>query len=218
MEADALAQGVDQELLEWAVPYLPIDPKDVGRNYEAVIRVNSQSGKGGVAYLLKSDHNLDLPRRLQIEFSRVVQNKTDSEGGEVTSAALWAIFQDEYLPAAVVSEKWGRFELKKLSTTSDMDGVVKLVAVLRDGSEEIELSGTGNGPISAFLSVLEQRGVQAQLLDYTEHTLGASSDAQAAAYIELKVNNQTLWGVGIDGDISNASLKAVISAVNRALR
>ena len=218
MEADALAQGVDQESLEWAVPYLPIDPKDVGRNYEAVIRVNSQSGKGGVAYLLKSDHNLDLPRRLQIEFSRVVQNKTDSEGGEVTSAALWAIFQDEYLPAALATEKWGRFELKKLSTTSDMDGVVNLVAVLRDGAEEIELSGTGNGPISAFLSVLEQRGVQAQLLDYTEHTLGASSDAQAAAYIELKVNNQTLWGVGIDGDISNASLKAVISAVNRALR
>jgi 2-isopropylmalate synthase len=155
---------------------------------------------------------------LQIEFSRVVQNKTDSEGGEVTSAQLWSIFQDEYLPSTIASEKWGRFELKKLATSSEMDGVVNLKAVLRDGAEEIEVSGTGNGPISAFLAVLEKRGIEVELLDYTEHTLGASSDAQAAAYIELKVLGQTLWGVGIDGDISNASLKAVISAVNRALR
>jgi len=218
MAAEAVASNVDQESLVWAVPYLPIDPKDVGRSYEAVIRVNSQSGKGGVAYLLKSDHNLDLPRRLQIEFSRVVQNKTDSEGGEVTSAALWAIFNDEYLPSQDDAQKWGRFELKKMRTTSEMDGVVDLDVVLRDGTEEVSVAGRGNGPISAFLEILEKQGISVQLLDYTEHTLGASSDAQAAAYIELSVAGQTLWGVGIDGDISNASLKAVISAVNRAVR
>lgn len=218
MAAEAVASNVDQESLVWAVPYLPIDPKDVGRSYEAVIRVNSQSGKGGVAYILKSDHNLDLPRRLQIEFSRVVQNKTDSEGGEVTSAALWSIFTDEYLPSKDDAQKWGRFELKKMRTTSEMDGVVDLDVVLRDGSAEKEVHGTGNGPISAFLEILAQQGISVQLLDYTEHTLGASSDAQAAAYIELSVNGKTLWGVGIDGDISNASLKAVISAVNRAVR
>jgi 2-isopropylmalate synthase len=218
MAADAISQNVDQESLVWAVPYLPIDPKDVGRSYEAVIRVNSQSGKGGVAYLLKSDHNLELPRRLQIEFSRVVQNKTDSEGGEVTSAQLWDIFQDEYLPSANTDLKWGRLELKKMRTTSEMDGVVELDVLLRDGSTEVEVHGKGNGPISAFLEILGKQGIEVQLLDYTEHTLGASSDAQAAAYIELSVAGQTLWGVGIDGDISNASLKAVISAVNRALR
>ena len=218
MAAEAASLNVDQESLVWAVPYLPIDPKDVGRSYEAVIRVNSQSGKGGVAFLLKSDHNLDLPRRLQIEFSRVVQNKTDSEGGEVTSAALWAIFNDEYLPSQDDAQKWGRFELKKMRTTSEMDGVVDLDVVLRNGAEEVLVAGRGNGPISAFLEILEKQGISVQLLDYTEHTLGASSDAQAAAYIELSVAGQTLWGVGIDGDISNASLKAVISAVNRAVR
>jgi 2-isopropylmalate synthase len=218
MAAEAASLNVDQESLVWAVPYLPIDPKDVGRSYEAVIRVNSQSGKGGVAYLLKSDHNLDLPRRLQIEFSRVVQNKTDSEGGEVTSAALWEIFNDEYLPSQDDAQKWGRFELKKMRTTSEMDGVVDLDVVLRDGADEVSVSGRGNGPISAFLEILEKQGISVQLLDYTEHTLGAFSDAQAAAYIELSVAGKTLWGVGIDGDISNASLKAVISAVNRAVR
>jgi 2-isopropylmalate synthase len=218
MHKDANEAGVDQESLVWAVPYLPIDPKDVGRSYEEVIRVNSQSGKGGVAYLLKSDHNLELPRRLQIEFSRVVQNKTDADGGEVTSAQLWDIFQDEYLPSSVASKKWGRLELKRMSTVSEMDGVVQLQAVLRDGTEEVSLSGTGNGPISAFLEVLAKQGITVSLLDYSEHTLGASSDAQAAAYVELSVAGQTLWGVGIDGDISNASLKAVISAVNRSQR
>jgi 2-isopropylmalate synthase len=218
MHKDAKDAGVDQESLVWAVPYLPIDPKDVGRSYEEVIRVNSQSGKGGVAYLLKSDHNLELPRRLQIEFSRVVQNKTDADGGEVTSAQLWDIFQDEYLPSSIPSKKWGRLELKRMSTVSEMDGVVHLQAVLRDGAEEVSLSGTGNGPISAFLEVLAKQGITVSLLDYSEHTLGASSDAQAAAYVELSVDGKTLWGVGIDGDISNASLKAVISAVNRSQR
>ena len=218
MHAEAKSKGVDVDDLHWAVPYLPIDPKDVGRSYEAVIRVNSQSGKGGVAYLLKADHNIDLPRKLQIEFSRVVQNVTDAGGGEVTSEQLWDIFTDEYLPAKDVAKKWGRFELKKLRTDSDMDGVVNIEVVLRDGLSEVALTGTGNGPISAFMDVLSQQGVKAELLDYVEHTLGASGDAQAAAYIELNVAGKSLWGVGIDGDIATASLKAIISAVNRAIR
>ena len=218
MQKEAGDKGVSVDELIWAVPYLPIDPKDVGRSYEAVIRVNSQSGKGGVAYLLKTDHSLDLPRKLQIEFSRVVQNKTDTSGGEVTSEALWEIFTDEYLPNADQSNKWGRFELKRMRTESDMDGVVKLDVVLRDGTGEVELTGTGNGPISAFIDVLGKLAVQVKLLDYVEHTLSAGGDAQAAAYIELEVGDTTLWGVGIDGDIATASLKALISAVNRAIR
>lgn len=218
MDSDAKSKGVGIDDLLWAVPYLPIDPKDVGRSYEAVIRVNSQSGKGGVAYLLKSDHNLDLPRKLQIEFSRVVQNKTDAEGGEVSSADLWAIFTDEYLPASDPAAKWGRFELKRMRTASDMDGVVNLDVVLRDGSGEIEVHGTGNGPISAFINVLNQNGVNVRVLDYVEHTLSVGAEAQAAAYTELEIDGRTLWGVGIDGDIATASLKAIISGVNRAIR
>jgi 2-isopropylmalate synthase len=218
MQKEATEKGVSVDDLHWAVPYLPIDPKDVGRSYEAVIRVNSQSGKGGVAYLLKADHSLDLPRKLQIEFSRVVQNKTDSDGGEVTSEALWAIFTDEYLPNSDPANKWGRFELKRMRTASEMDGVVNLDVVLRDGVGEVESSGTGNGPISAFIDVLAQNGVNVRLLDYVEHTLSEGGDALAAAYIELEVAGVTLWGVGIDGDIATASLKALISGVNRAIR
>ena len=220
MQKTADAQGKSLGDLEWAVPYLPIDPLDVGRSYEAVIRVNSQSGKGGVAYLLKSDHSLDLPRKLQIEFSRVVQGLTDSEGGEVSSEKLWEIFQDEYLPAPSTKPelKWGRFELKKMKTESEMDGEVKLDIVLRDGANEIAASGTGNGPISAFLSILAAQGVDTRLLDYVEHTMSAGGDAQAASYIELDVAGKTLWGVGIDSDIATSSLKAVISGVNRAIR
>lgn len=220
MHKEAETKGVHIDELTWAVPYLPIDPKDVGRSYEAVIRVNSQSGKGGVAYLLKTDHHLDLPRKLQIEFSRVVQNVTDASGGEVSSEMLWDIFTDEYLPAPIdrIDLKWGRFELKKMRTSSEMDGVVQLDIVLRDETGELEAHGTGNGPISAFLAVLAQQGVAINLHDYVEHTLSEGGDAQAAAYVELEVNGQTLWGVGIDGDISTASLKAVISAVNRAIR
>jgi 2-isopropylmalate synthase len=220
MHKEATEKGVSVDDLVWAVPYLPIDPKDVGRSYEAVIRVNSQSGKGGVAYLLKTDHSLDLPRKLQIEFSRVVQNKTDQDGGEVSSTKLWDIFIDEYLPAPAdrIDLKWGRFELKKMRTESNMDGHVELNIVLRDGSGELQATGTGNGPISAFLNVLDKQGVSVRLLDYVEHTLSEGGDAQAAAYVELEVNGHTLWGVGIDGDISTASLKAVISAVNRAIR
>ena len=220
MQKTAEAQGTSLGDLEWAVPYLPIDPLDVGRSYEAVIRVNSQSGKGGVAYLLKSDHSLDLPRKLQIEFSRVVQGLTDSEGGEVSSEKLWEIFQDEYLPApnSKPELKWGRFELKRMKTESEMDGEVKLDIVLRDGANEIAVSGTGNGPISAFLSILKAQGVETRLLDYVEHTMSAGGDAQAASYIELDVAGKTLWGVGIDSDIATSSLKAVISGVNRAIR
>ncbi len=215
---DAAAAGVSVDEYTWGVPYLPIDPKDVGRSYEAVIRVNSQSGKGGVAYLLKTDHNLDLPRRLQIEFSRVVQEHTDSQGGEVTSEQLWEIFQDEYLPSQDVNNKWGRFELKRMRTESDMDGVVNLSVVLRDDATEVSVSGTGNGPISAFIDVLGKQGVSVKVNDYLEHTLSASGDALAAAYTELVVDGKVLWGVGIDGDIAIASIKALISAVNRAVR
>jgi 2-isopropylmalate synthase len=220
MAAQAEAEGKSVDDLVWAVPYLPIDPKDVGRSYEAVIRVNSQSGKGGVAYLLKSDHHLDLPRKLQIEFSRVVQNVTDSNGGEVSSEALWDIFTDEYLPAPADKPelKWGRFELKRLRTASEMDGAVNIDVVLRDATTELEAKGSGNGPISAFIDVLAQSGVEVRVLDYVEHTMGAGGDAQAAAYLELEVNGKHLWGVGIDGDIATASLKAVISGVNRAVR
>ena len=220
MEKTATEAGKDISELEWAVPYLPIDPMDVGRSYEAVIRVNSQSGKGGVAYLLKSDHSLDLPRKLQIEFSRVVQGLTDSEGGEVSSEKLWEIFQDEYLPAPMEKSelKWGRFELKRMKTESEMDGELKLQIVLRDGDKEVEASGTGNGPISAFLAILGAQGVETRLLDYIEHTMSAGGDAQAASYIELDVAGKTLWGVGIDSDIATSSLKAVISGVNRAIR
>ena len=218
MHQDAAAQGVGVDDLVWAVPYLPIDPKDVGRSYEAVIRVNSQSGKGGVAYLLKADHNLDLPRKLQIEFSRVVQNQTDAEGGEVSSAKLWHIFTDEYLPSVDESQKWGRFELKRMRTASEMDGVVSLDVVLRDQKSETEIHGTGNGPISAFINVIGQQGVSVRVLDYVEHTLSAGAEAQAAAYTELEVNGRVLWGVGIDGDIATASLKAIISGINRAIR
>ncbi|KQV24879.1 2-isopropylmalate synthase [Yonghaparkia sp. Root332] len=218
MDARAAESGVSVDDLVWGVPYLPVDPKDLGRTYEAVIRVNSQSGKGGVAYLLKADHKLDLPRKLQIEFSGVVQAKTDAEGGEVTSEQIWEIFQDEYLPAASADEKWGRFELLSTRTASDMTGEVRLDATLRDGESIDGVSATGNGPIAAFLSIMESEGITIRLFDYVEHALSAGGDALAAAYVELEVNGRTLWGVGIDADISTASLKAVVSAVNRAIR
>ncbi|KZC96390.1 2-isopropylmalate synthase [Clavibacter tessellarius] len=220
MAVDAAAQGKTVDEIPWAVPYLPVDPQDLGRSYEAVIRVNSQSGKGGVAYLLKADHSLDLPRRLQIEFSGVVQAKTDAEGGEVTSAQIWSIFQDEYLPAPLdrAEEKWGRFELTSTRTSSDMGGSVSLDVELRDGDEVRQASAAGNGPIAAFLQVLADQGVDVRLLDYVEHALSASGDALAASYVELEVEGVRLWGVGIDEDSSTASLEAIVSAVNRAIR
>ena len=218
MDAAAAAQGVGVDELVWAVPYLPIDPKDLGRSYAAVIRVNSQSGKGGVAYLLKTDHALDLPRRLQIEFSGVVQAKTDAEGGEVTSDQIWSIFTDEYLPSSVADERWGRFELLSTRTESDMTGDVVLDVKLRDGDSEVSARGNGNGPVAAFLEVLREQGFGVTVYDYVEHALSAGGDAQAAAYVELQVEGERLWGVGIDGDISTASLKAIVSGVNRAIR
>ncbi|HCM51216.1 MAG TPA: 2-isopropylmalate synthase, partial [Microbacterium sp.] len=218
MDAAAAAQGVGVDELVWAVPYLPIDPKDLGRSYEAVIRVNSQSGKGGVAYLLKTEHALDLPRRLQIEFSGVVQAKTDAEGGEVTSDQIWSIFTDEYLPSSVADERWGRFELLSTRTESDMTGDVVLDVKLRDGDSEVSARGNGNGPVAAFLEVLREQGFGVTVYDYVEHALSAGGDAQAAAYVELQVEGERLWGVGIDGDISTASLKAIVSGVNRAIR
>jgi 2-isopropylmalate synthase len=220
MAADAEAQGVSVDDLVWAVPYLPVDPKDLGRSYEAVIRVNSQSGKGGVAYLLKNDHALDLPRKLQIEFSGVVQAKTDAEGGEVTSGQIWDIFQDEYLPAPVTrpDDKWGRFELTSTRTASDLGGSIALETVLRVGEDVIHADAAGNGPIAAFLNIMAEQGIDVKLFDYVEHALSAGGDALAAAYVELNVNGTRLWGVGIDADISTASLKAVVSAVNRAVR
>ncbi len=218
MAAKADAQGVSVDDIEWAVPYLPVDPKDLGRSYEAVIRVNSQSGKGGVAYLLKNDHALDLPRKLQIEFSGVVQAKTDAEGGEVTSDQIWAIFNDEYLPADMAEDRWGRFELLATRTSSEMTGEVVLDVVLRDGDERIQTQGTGNGPVAAFVNVLQSLGFDVTVYDYVEHAMSSGGDAQAASYIELQVDGDRLWGVGIDGDISTSSLRAIVSGVNRSIR
>ncbi len=216
MEADAAARGKTVDDIEWAVPYLPIDPKDVGRSYEAVIRVNSQSGKGGIAYVLKNDHKLDLPRRMQIEFSRIIQAKTDAEGGEVTPKAIWDIFCDEYLPNP--ENPWGRIQLRSGSTATDKDGTDTLtVEAVVDGAETV-LNGTGNGPISAFFDALAGIGVDARLLDYTEHTMSEGASAVAASYIECVIDGRVLWGIGIDANTTRASLKAVISAVNRAGR
>ncbi|MFJ6796737.1 2-isopropylmalate synthase [Streptomyces sp. NPDC091268] len=216
MEADAAARGKTVDDIEWAVPYLPIDPKDVGRSYEAVIRVNSQSGKGGIAYVLKNDHKLDLPRRMQIEFSRIIQAKTDAEGGEVTPKAIWDVFCDEYLPNP--ENPWGRIQLRSGQTTTDKDGTDTLtVEAVVDGVETV-LDGTGNGPISAFFDALAGIGVDARLLDYTEHTMSEGASAVAASYIECAIDGRVLWGIGIDANTTRASLKAVISAVNRAGR
>ena len=214
LEKDAGATPVDQ--FTWGVPYLPIDPKDIGRTYEAVIRVNSQSGKGGVAYIMKTEHQLELPRRLQIEFSQVIQAHTDDQGGEVLADAMWEIFLDEYLPSN--TNKWGRFRLESLTQTSSPEKGVELTVTLLDGGKEIILSGKGNGPISAFCHLLQAHGVDVQVADYFEHAMSAGGDASAAAYLECTINGGTFWGVGIDPSTTTASLKAVVSAVNRALR
>ncbi len=216
LERDAKAAGVSVDQHTWAVPYLPIDPKDIGRSYEAVIRVNSQSGKGGVAYLMKTEHHLDLPRRLQIEFSKIVQDKTDTQGGEVSADELWAIFEDEYLPTE--SAPWGRFRLKGLSQTSVMNQDVQLTVAITDRGQEVELSGHGNGPIAAFCNILQNYGVDVRVLDFHEHALSAGGDASAAAYLECAIGGDVFWGVGVDPNTTTASLKAVVSAINRAIR
>lgn len=217
MEARATAAGKTVDDIEWAVPYLPIDPKDVGRSYEAVIRVNSQSGKGGVAYVLKNDHKLDLPRRMQIEFSKIIQTKTDSEGGEVTPDAIWSVFQDEYLPNP--DKPWGRIQVKNGQTITDVDGTDTLTVEATVDGADIILTGSGNGPISAFFNALQSIvGIDLRLLDYQEHTMSEGASAQAASYIECAIGDRVLWGVGIDANTTRASMKAVVSAVNRAAR
>ncbi|WP_066078715.1 2-isopropylmalate synthase [Pseudoclavibacter albus] len=218
MERDAIASGTHMDDMVWSVPYLPVDPKDLGRSYEAIIRVNSQSGKGGVAYLLKAHQNLDLPRRLQMEFSKVVQQRTDSEGGEVSAASVWAIFQDEYLPVDDAEHGWGMLRLRGVSASTLSDREVQLTAKLTKRGEDLEVVGVGNGPIDAFLHILADAGIEARLTDYVEHTLSAGADAQAASYIELEVDGASYWGVGIHGDITTASLKAIVSALNRSAR
>ena len=216
LEKDAKSAGKAVKDFTWEVPYLPIDPKDIGRSYEAVIRVNSQSGKGGVAYLMKSEHQLDLPRRHQIEFSKVVQAKTDREGGEVLPAELWEIFEDEYLPTETAP--WGRFRLKGASTSSEMGQDATIKVSITDRGELKEINGIGNGPIAAFCNALNNYGVDVRVLDYFEHALSAGEGAKAAAYLECAVGGDVYWGVGIDPNTTTASLKAIISAINRAIR
>ncbi|BCW63306.1 MULTISPECIES: 2-isopropylmalate synthase [Micrococcaceae] len=218
LEKDAAAAGKSVDDFTWQVPYLPIDPKDLGRSYEAVIRVNSQSGKGGVAYLLKNEHNLDLPRRAQIEFSGVIQRRTDAVGGEVSGAQLWQIFQDEYLPSEEEQAQWGRYGLGSVSTETDESGAMTMNANLRIDGVEVRRTGHGNGPIAALLDILHHDGVDVRVLDYSEHALSEGGSASAAAYVECAVGERVLWGVGIDPSTTTSSLKALISAVNRAVR
>ena len=216
MESDASAAGVGVDDFHWAVPYLPIDPKDVGRTYEAVIRVNSQSGKGGVAYIMRTEHKLELPRRLQIEFSQVIQSVTDDEGGEVGPGDMWSIFSGEYLPDP--KAPWGRFALKSVKHESAVDGDTSVHAVITDNGKDVALDGSGNGPIAAFCDALSRHGIDVRVLDYAEHAMSAGGDATAASYIECAVDGRVLWGVGIDPSITTSSLKGIISAVNRGLR
>ncbi len=239
--------GADLDSFVWLVPYLPIDPKDIGRTYEAIIRVNSQSGKGGMAYLLKTNHNLDLPKRLQIEFDKIVQNFADTTKKEVKDEDIWRLFKDEYLPVeqsgmtaagVVVGDThdaslapWGRLKLLKVSVSSGEDGSdTVLKARLLDrgvnvGGEqpvEREGSGIGNGPIAAFLNAISNFGVDASIMDYVEHTMSVGTDAMAASYVECQVGEaddaQIVWGVGIDSSITTSALKAIISAINRSQR
>jgi 2-isopropylmalate synthase len=220
MERDAAEQGRTVDDLVWAVPYLPIDPKDLGRTYEAVIRVNSQSGKGGVAYLLKNEHGLDLPRRAQIEFSRVVQAHTDTTGGEISGDELWTVFADEYLPTKQDGgpDRWGRYRITSLTTTSEEGGETTLEIGLDVDGVQHHRSAQGNGPIEALLAIFAAEGVDVRVLDYSEHAMSAGGDAQAASYVEAAVGDRVLWGIGIDANTTRASLKAVVSAVNRAVR
>jgi 2-isopropylmalate synthase len=229
--ADEADSDVDDML--WQVPYLPIDPRDVGRTYEAVIRVNSQSGKGGVAYIMKADHGLALPRRLQIEFSQAIQKITDCEGGEVTPKEMWDAFNDEYIAPIRPLER-----MKQRVDASEEDhGVTRIAATVKVDGAETEITGSGNGPLAAFVDALASIDFDVAVLDYSEHAMSGGEDAQAAAYVEARVTigsaaqpgeagrrppspvgGQTVWGVGIAPSITTASLRAVVSAVNRAAR
>ncbi|HUD80718.1 MAG TPA: 2-isopropylmalate synthase [Streptosporangiaceae bacterium] len=215
LDRQAAEAGKPVSELPWHMPYLPIDPKDVGRTYEAVIRVNSQSGKGGVAYIMKADHHLDLPRRLQIEFSQVIQRHTDSEGGEVEPARMWDIFAGEYLEP-------GPFQLVSYTSASE-GGTERVDCTVRAYGTQYELTGIGNGPIAAFCAAVSEvdlglGGVSVRVLDYAEHALTSGRDAEAAAYLEIEVGDQVLWGVGVSSSIVRASVTGVISALNRAAR
>ena len=209
LEETAEANGTPVEEYAWDVPYLPIDPKDVGRNYEAVIRVNSQSGKGGVSYIMQRDYALDLPRRLQIEFSQVIQKFTDAEGGEFSGERLWEIFSQTYLsdtgPVAVLAHR----------SSTNGDGTYRVEADVRVRGEIRELAGTGNGPISAFCDALTDVDVKVRVMDYVEHSMGEDGDARAAAYVEAEIDGRVVWGVGIHSSITTASLKALCSAIGR---
>jgi 2-isopropylmalate synthase len=210
LERVAAEQGKAVAEVPWEAPYLPIDPHDVGRTYEAVIRVNSQSGKGGVAYVLKAEHQLDLPRRLQIEFSRVIQEHTDATGGEVEPDTIWQIFQSEYL------ERETPYELVTFSSKTSADGHDEQSVELLVRGERRAFEGEGNGPVDAFVHGMRQAGAEIRVLDYAEHALSAGGDAVAAAYVECEIAGQVVWGVGIHANIVMASLRAVVSAANRA--
>jgi 2-isopropylmalate synthase len=202
------ALGTDYDV--WEVPYLPIDPKHVGRSYEAVIRVNSQSGKGGVAYIMKAEHGLDLPRRLQIELSKTVQKITEDTGTEISPGELWATFQREYLPEDPPVQLLSHEE-----TTSSEDGSRITAQLLVDG-EHRTVSGKGNGPIAAFVHAVQtDLGVEMEVVDYAEHAVSAGTDATAVAYVEARGEEGITWGIGMDESITSASLKAVVGAVNR---
>jgi 2-isopropylmalate synthase len=211
LEAEAAEAGVEFGDYAWNVPYLPIDPHDVGRSYEAVIRVNSQSGKGGIAYVMKTGHSLDLPRRLQIEFSKHIQIRTDEDGGEVSPAEIWETFSREYLADGSVT-------LLDHQSGSVADGKQKLSAAITVDGDTHDVEGTGNGPISAFCAALASVGIDVRVLDYAEHALTEGTDAQAAAYVEVATGDQVLWGVGIDTNTATASMRAILSAVNRSRR
>jgi 2-isopropylmalate synthase len=210
LERDAKESGTALEDIRWEVPYLPIDPKDIGRSYEAVIRVNSQSGKGGVAYVMKAEHHLDLPRRLQIEFSGVVQAVTDGEGGEIEPSRMGEIFRAEYL------DRDAPLALNSVHTSSAAGERDALEVGVYVRGERRFLTGVGNGPIDAFVDALGELGYDVRVLDYAEHALSSGTDATAAAYVECAIGGDVYWGVGIDPNILTASLRAVVSAVNRS--
>jgi len=207
LERDAADAGVPLDDFTWGVPYLPIDPKDVGRSYEAVIRVNSQSGKGGVAYVLKNDYRLDVPRRMQIEFSRIVQEEADELGGEIAPKRIWDLYRSTYLNdgrVRLLHYIVDSGETDRITADVDVDGVVHSV------------TGAGNGPIAALVHALATIDVDARVLDYHEHATSAGEEAQAASYLEVAIDGRILWGCGVHPSITTASLLALISAVNRA--